>query len=625
MQFLAPHTPRPELVSLGIAGADALERLPLEIIGVRRSGVTVTVPQGSATCTPWSTGALLGGCDALQLAPGLTATDMAANAAVTVAAEGATATMPIEVWAPLDYRIEPEEFDLRRIEGFWDANCTAQRFAAGPKPSVRVRLNSTRGGELDVEVASRALTAGALVVADGKVATLRDNGAIEALAQGNTSLRLEGVDGRTLAAAAVRVHDEATARVLALDAIALGAMTAAVAPGTGGDGVGSVVLDIAPVLDREGATAAVVAVALLDDGTRVELAPADGLMLTSETPGVSVADGTAVVELGAGNASDGRVLAEWLAPEACAHLRERPLAAGYASFQVALPTPQRIELTLDEDEVATTAAVAAIASLPTAAAVTATLVYASGRRVDVTDDPRAQFELTSGDALVALQPGANGLELTTTGATAGLASLRVEFSIAGSTFEAEVQLNVVEVTELNATTAPVPAAVLGSPASAAARVRRVAGTVPATFQRVAVGVQATLSNGATIDVSTDPSLSLTSTLLEPEGGPAADAVRLESAAGRHQLTVAAGTATWAQNVTARITVASTTLGLGAECDVTLDPGSAAVASIDGLKAVRADAPGSPAALSTLSGIRGATAQLALGVTLEDGTRCAAAA
>ena len=186
-----------------------------------------------------------------------------------------------------------------------------------------------------------------------------------------------------------------------------------------------------------------------------------------------------------------------------AHAQWRGLVAGYATLRVDVQVPEDLEIVLDSSALLLPDLAAVAATwpsqhrYPTSTKWAVWAVYAGQVRVDVTQSAQLAVQLVQASVVAQLYRSSAQI----TAAAAGTATLTVELS----GVHAQVNVQVIGIDALMVRATPFPP-YMGSADVEMTSLHPLANTHPVLFQRAQLSVQLTLTNGGTVDITSDPAL-----------------------------------------------------------------------------------------------------------------------
>ena len=514
----------------------ALSQVPLSIVGVFTTA-QIAVLTSSLTCATASPAIhVYTNCSAIYF----DGTENETTSAVTVQVSATslvnggaslfTSSIAVRVWSPrLPILLTLSNTNLKEITGwqYYDASRDLCRLVYQRTLFRAVAMYSWDGLVYrTVDVTS--LVGPYLQSSVASVASIRDN-MVLGNNTGNTSIILTH-HNISVASAALTVAPSGVATVTATGMTLLVASSlqtqVSVSPFYGDEALST---SIVQNFDREDFIGGVMAFATLSDGTRMPLAPRDGLFLSVSRNDEAViqlpasTDSTFVnshfVTTGSGTA---RLQASWLARCDAPNIRSDvlffPMASSSATVTVVVPDPIGVVVESVLSKLALPNDTAATSLYPTTSPVRVFLLYrfngsAIIQRKDMTNDPRTLYDSTASGGRISACPGealtcnpttSQTVQLNVTStATAGIANMQIRFSHVS--LVANVTIQVVGMQSLAVMINPFPV-YSGSSNITITKLSRYNNQFSTTVvrQQGIARLQLTLSDGSLVDVSTFP-------------------------------------------------------------------------------------------------------------------------
>jgi len=276
----------------------------------------------------------------------------------------------------------------------------------------------------------------------------------------------------------------------------------AAAPGLGDTLMATATVPTVPTLRFEGDEARVMAVAVFDDLSCMEVTPEMGLRLSAASPdAVEVGPGPRTVRVAAlAPSKDGPLAtAQWVGAAACGDVA---FATGPIRVRVDLPAASSATVTGVPPRMALPTDAAAFAGVPVDAEIHATLVYEAhgGRTVDATADPRTVYDTSLANGVFEVLLLDSGRRMISARAP-GLGFLLVRFAHQ-PTVSANVSVHVTAFASLRLLASPFPA-YPGSDTFSVLSLAPIAATSPPRFQSALLRMTMWLLDGHMITL--DPS------------------------------------------------------------------------------------------------------------------------
>ena len=359
------------------------------------------------------------------------------------------------------------------------------------------------------------------------------------------------------------------------------------------------------VLKREGQSARIAVAAVLDDGSRLPLTEENGLVIVSTNRKAVLVDQQGMQRVYVPKDplhADGSLLqASWQPPGPCS---KTVIATQGIFLRVEPDLPSRLEVKLDRTFIVAGNDPAAAAGAPSFSTTASVRVYAffqGDRRVDVTFDSRTSF--TSSDPALFLV-GRSGVAVSNTNGTTGAARVVAVFRGAVG----EKLLPVAKFLDLLLSASPFPR-YAGSRDHQVKQLRPIACTSPKMYQKASMSTTMILTNGESAIVSgVEYAVTPASVVSELTGvvSPMPGASGIAQIRAEFTATVdAKGHATQQTTVTS-----------SKPWEIKVTQKDISIRSIDNFRLTVAGT-----ATTTLSGVQGiASGQIALGVTMDDGTK-----
>jgi hypothetical protein len=467
---------------------------------------------------------------------------------------GMVAAMPVAVWVPrlpvqLTIAINP----LRKVEGWWKDGCDRHSFLY-QRSSVAASATFWQGAEafngVVFEADVTSLIRQKLTFANGTssgsppssaglpIAELTRAGEVHGLVPGVTSLQAIDSAGGIIASTKVTVLDDSVLAV-GLDVALVKELrphlvSRATSNDLNNDPLRASFADVELKVDVnrgpltfEGDQTHLIASAVFADGTRMPLTEDLGLKFystsnrsitvrTDSTTGASMA----LVPYMAESASGMLIGATWespaVSPASCGwdvrlpspdSLASRVVARGFGNVSVALPRALRAVVTVTTSSrsnpqfLVHPGGVAADAGLPSVATIAVHLEYPA-RTVDVTSDPRTEYDLSEASGMLTVNPS-TGLISVDPRSPAGTGTIVVRF--AHEDVVADVVLGVADVELLAVRTSPEPA--YARPIDSSIHtLSLIGGSSPPLYENARLALEMILTNGHSVTLRPDQCL-----------------------------------------------------------------------------------------------------------------------
>jgi hypothetical protein len=300
--------------------------------------------------------------------------------------------------------------------------------------------------------------------------------------------------GNVVGQADFMVDSSKFAYVIALDVLPFKSLSVTATSAIGlsfDDWVAEISIFYAP-LKFEGDVEYLVTSAVFDDLTRMEITPADGLLYSATDANLEIqGEATVSVAVGAVSSNQSLVVASFVPSGMC---NENVIGTGNTSFGIDLEAPQQLIARVSNNVLSFDGDAAILAGVSSSIDIVVELVFASGRVVDVTNDARTLFDLSSSGGLFVVQ---GDTIVASSNGTAGSGELIVIFQ--GTTLKTQAVITVVKAVALTTTAVAYPA-YDGSADTTIDLLSRIGGTAGAHYEEASLVSVLALSNGDLLDL-----------------------------------------------------------------------------------------------------------------------------
>jgi hypothetical protein len=447
---ILPFVGQSEFFNTAVIDGTQVQSL-LTVVGIRPDGTSVTLASG-VTCTSSNTSIVQVSITCASVYLNGSEVAGSARVLVNVASGSLQLSIAIRVWFP-DFPLTWSVSDnvLNAVMNWFDStNSCAQRYQSSSlKIMATFRTNSTSQVTVDVTRYGRA----SFQSSNSSVAQIKIiNGAanVVGLAVGLAEISLNNWRSSQLGSVSLSV-DANTVMCMYLGATVVESTTLSGVPaqvGRSGSFVATVTIN--QILVRESQSAYVHVMAAFSDGTAQAITVSDGLQLISVNTNILRVSGQNIVATGSGNGLN--VEAKWLSG-VCNNVT---LGDTLSQVNISLPVPTSAEITVSTSRITLSSDSAAQLGIATQAMVTVNLVFADGRRQDVTNDSRTVYDDAALDTnnVIQLMRQANGLPYIVGTTKAGTGSLFVSFTHVS--VNVSVAFLVVVVSNASIATSPYP-------------------------------------------------------------------------------------------------------------------------------------------------------------------------
>ena len=492
-----PYTVNAELVNTALLdGGSASEAI--QITNVHRSGGVVGDLGSSLSSCSSSDPAVVAvavDCSSIVLASSQTTASLSTTINITLG--DIPASFPVLVWVPqMPLSLTATDQSLETLANVPDplSNCAALRQSG--RVSAFANFTNTLDVVEHVDVTDlvtmtlsssdedTAVVAGILV--QGKQAGM-------ATIQASSS-----VPGVTFAGINVLVSDSPV-EVLGLDVRVFTEMEASGPRVVSRTDINRLNITTRQMFDFEGTQGMAIATAVFSDGSRILLDESQVSFTSVDTDIVAVS-GSLVTAVASGTGP--LVEAVWNPPQLCAGV---PIATGQAEVSVEIPMPTSVSVVISTPTLSAPGSTANLIGVPSSSTLRVTAVYADGRTQDLSADNRTVY----------ITP--DNVDITISGSTVTIvtnsnATLNGDFSILASflQFQELVQnatFTVVSVADIELRANPSPA-YPGSDETIVTTLSPLAASDPLQRQQAIILATALLSDGDTVDISTNAELDL---------------------------------------------------------------------------------------------------------------------
>ena len=489
---LLPYVNRADLINTALLN-EVIVSEPVIVLSILMSGSMTTLSGSGLSCTSGNSSivSVVSDCSSISLTSSQTTSSI--STLISVSHDGQLASFPVEVWVPqMPVRLAVADGILNNLAGVPDlrANCTAMKQFTNVRAFARF-INSDQSVQ-DVDVTH--LVSMRLSSSDNNVAVVNGS-TVFGSGVGTATIRGRSlVNGVMFSEVEITVADTPV-EILGLDVRVITQIQASGPQQVTRLAINNLLVSVQQMFDFEGVQGTAIAAAVFSDGTRVLLDDSQ-VSFSSLQSNVVEVSGTTVRALASGGGDI--IQAVWNPPSECG---TNPIATGLATVSVNIPLPTSISVSLSSPLLAAPGSTANLIGVSTSSTLRVIARYADERAQDLTLDNRTIYNTPNN---VDLTIDGGGVTLTTN-ANATLVG-DYSISISFTQFQGVMQaanFTIVNVADISLIANPYPF----FPGSSSMSVRALAPIANISQrQQVVIRANAVLSNGNTIDISTNAGL-----------------------------------------------------------------------------------------------------------------------
>ena len=493
---ILPYVNRADLINTALLNGVAIYE-PIIILNIHRSShVTTLLELSRLSCMSGNSSIVdvIPNCANISLTPNQTIAS--ASTSVSVTYDGQLGSFPVQVWLPqMPLHLVVADDTLNILPEIPDSrfNCSAIRQFS----SISVFAQFTNSEESIQNVDITNMVSNRLFSSDSSIVAVNFN-EIHGIRVGTAIVGgLSEVNGIVFTEVVITVVD-IPVELLGIDVRVITQIQASGPQTVSRLASSSLLVTTEQIFDFEGVQGTVVASAVFSDGTRILLDDSE-VTFSSLRSSVVHVSGTNVTAVASG---DGQIVqAVWNSPSECS---SQPIATGIAFISVSIPRPTRVTVSISPVVLSAPGSTANFIGVPHSATLRVVASYLDGINQDLTTDPRTVYIFP--DSIDLIMNG-NVVSLTTNNNTTVNGNFSISVSL--TQFEDLVEnltFSVVSATDIYLTANPYPV-YSGSNSRNVSQLSLIANT--SERQQALVYARAILSNGNSIDVSTNSELRLT--------------------------------------------------------------------------------------------------------------------